>query len=73
MHWQVGRHGGSLADQALEDALYAILEAESQADRGVFVWAKVHQSNRAGMRMLTRGGFGYRASVEDEAPSSTGC
>jgi hypothetical protein len=59
---------GALADQALEDALYAILDAEAQADRGVVVWAKVHQRNRASMRMLSRGGFGYWTSVPDDGP-----
>ncbi|MFJ3019459.1 hypothetical protein ACIPH4_00650 [Streptomyces tendae] len=62
------RQGGILADQALEDALYAAAEAEPEADRGVFVWAKVHRKNQASMRMLARAGFGYRASIDDDGP-----
>ncbi|MEV5673799.1 hypothetical protein AB0L28_34205 [Streptomyces sp. NPDC052503] len=61
-------HDGHLADQALEDSLYAVLNAEGQADRGVFVWAKVHQRNKASMRMLTRGGFVHRVSIPDDGP-----
>lgn len=62
------RREGLLADQALEDALHAALDAEGQAEQGVYVWAKVHQRNAASMRMLTRGGFVYWSRVPDDGP-----
>ncbi|MGW1534431.1 hypothetical protein [Streptomyces aureus] len=59
--------GGSLADEALTDALYTALDVEKEADRGVVVWGKVHRRNKASKRMLTRHQFHYETRVDDDA------
>lgn len=62
------RQGGDFANQVLIDALWNILDAEKDCERGVFVWGKVHRRNVASKAMLTRNGWKYRASVPDLGP-----
>ena len=60
--------GGILADQALTDALYEALDAESHAANGVVVWGKVHRKNKASKSMLARNEFSYRVAIPDDGP-----
>lgn len=60
------RQGGAFADQVLTDALYAVIDVESDCEHGVIAWGKVHRKNTASKNMLTRNGFRYRVSVPDD-------